>query len=156
VSVTEWLSNGPTSQWIGPQTSISTAECASGEYDYRITFDLTGYDAATAVINGGWITDNAGLKILINGVDTGYTHSSTQFTTASTFTITSGFVSDVNTLDFIVNNDSGNSINPTGLRVTMSGSVSASATPEPSTLALLASALLGLAAFYLRRRWAKA
>lgn len=67
---------------------------------FQTTFDLTGYDPATAAINGLWGADNLGLDILINGVSTGNT--SPGFFSLVSFSINSGFVQGLNTLRFVV------------------------------------------------------
>lgn len=138
-----WMQDSSTSKWISPTADQSTFPDypGSGVYDYRTTFDLTGFDPATAIITGQWETDNSGLDILINGLSTGNTHvTPPTYNIFSSFTISSGFQSGINTLDFIVDNAAvGNPadpglINPTGLRVELSGTVNA--VPEPSTLLL--------------------
>src|SRR5437588_419013 len=68
-----WLANGPDSNWIAPNWNQRAGD-AEGDYIYRTTFDLTGFDPNTANIVGQWAMDNQGLDILINGVSTGITH----------------------------------------------------------------------------------
>jgi len=129
-----WLGDDSISAWIGPNNDASV----SGPdifYTYRTTFDLSGFDPTTASLTGQWSADNGGSDILLNDSSTGNTAGA--FNSWSSFTILSGFIAGVNTLDFIVNNGGG----PTGLRVEV--------LPEPATLSLLA--LGGLMALCRRR-----
>lgn len=145
-----WTPNSDSSHWIGPsaiQDQLTDGDGA-GDYAYETTFDLTGLDSRTAQIQGRWMTDNFGLDILINGLSTGITHYDGVlpcFAYFSDFTISSGFVEGKNTLTFLVRNaplDDPSKINPTGLRVEMSGT--AVAVPEPATLVVLLGGLVGL------------
>ena len=127
-----------------------------GDYTYQTKFDLTGMNPKTAMILGNWACDNEGVEILLNGINVADITSSS-FGSFEPFTIDSGFVSGINTLDFIVDNTPGGSAtsNPTGLRVEMSGT--ADAVPEPCTLALLGVGAVGLLGCAWRwRRGAKA
>ncbi len=110
-----WMLNGPNSKWIGPQADQSGAGGnAEGDYTYRTTFDLTGYDVSRIRVVGGWAADNSGLDILVNGTSSGLTSGG--FGSFSSFTITNGLVAGKNTLDFKMNNLPATP-NPTGLRV---------------------------------------
>lgn len=141
-----WLADDSISAWVGPDTAQTVSP--AGNYDYQTTFNLTGFLPATAFLTGQWAADNAGLNILVNGVSTGITAAGLSSWTP--FTIGTGFVAGVNTLDFIVQNFSGVDT-PTGLRVEMSGTANLSAaTPEPATLVLLGAGLIVLSS--LRRR----
>jgi len=119
-----WVPNTVTSKWISPSANQSQTEedggNADGYYIYKTTFDLTGLDPGSASITGQWATDNNGL-IKLNGSITGQTTGIEDFGGFTPFSISTGFVSGVNTLEFVVNNIPGPSVNPTGLRVEMSG-----------------------------------
>ena len=110
-----WMANSNTSKWIGPR--FFTDQAAGGDYTYSIIFDLTGLDPASAVIIGQWTSDNAGTDILINGVSTGNSNPGS-FGIYTAFTISSGFIDGLNTLEFRVNNAS---LGYTGLRAELSG-----------------------------------
>ncbi len=124
-----WLANGPNSKWLAPQASQATGN-APGDYKFRITFDLTGLEPFTAVITGTWTSDNAGPEVLLNGVSTGFAGDGNFPVLGNAFTINSGFIDGTNTLDFVVNNAS-TAINPTGIRVELSGT--ADLQPPPGT-----------------------
>jgi hypothetical protein len=106
-----WLANNSVSKWIGPRADVSGA--AGGDYTYRVTVDLTGRDPSDVRLEGNWTSDNTGLNILVNGVSTGISQGG-NFGIWYPFTLSSGFVSGVNTIDFRVNNAGAGF---TGLRV---------------------------------------
>ena len=130
-----WLGDNSLSSWIGPNTVDLVGP--GGLFTYQTTFDLSGLDHTTASILGRWATDDQGIDILINGTATGNTSAS--FGVFTDFTINSGFIAGVNTLDFVVTNGHG----PTGLRVEITNA-NAVAVDEPYALALLGLGLLGL------------
>lgn len=150
-----WLPNNPSSTWIGPVVNglnTNDAYGPSGNYTYTTTFDLAGFDIASAVIHGLWATDNAGTDILLNGVSVLNGQGSTgagslrSFSVWTPFSISSGFKEGVNTLQFVVNNsDTG----PQGLRVELNAF--AVPVPEPTSLGLVGAGLASLA-FRRRRR----
>lgn len=140
-----WLGDTATSAWIGPDSGgTNDLDGPKGDYTYRTTFDLSGLQASTASIIGKCSADNFGVDILLNGGATGFTAG--EFQSYYNFSIASGFIAGVNTLDFIVTNGGG----PTGLRVDLAGTADSMAVPEPISLAILGSGLFCTA--LLRRR----
>lgn len=92
-----WFPNSSTSGWVWEN---ATGQPTNTTRTFRTTFDLTGLDASTASLSGTWLADNFG-KIVLNGQDTG--NSATNFfLSPSAFSINAGFVSGINTLDFVV------------------------------------------------------
>ncbi|MEQ8847784.1 hypothetical protein [Botrimarina sp.] len=128
-----WVSNNAGSRWIGPATTPD-ARAPGGAFTYETTFTLpANADLSSVAISGDWGTDNGGLDILINSVSTGQT--SVGFTSLTAFSVTSGFQTGINTLQFVLNNatNANNSDNPTGLRVdNISGMYDV--IPEPTSL----------------------
>lgn len=76
---------------------------------------------------------NNGVDILLNGASLGLNVGGFNAFSPN-FTIASGFVAGVNTLDFVVRNDPGSGDNPIGLRVEVSGTADAASVPEPSDM----------------------
>ena len=120
-----WVPNTAGAKWIAPQFDTvgsageaSDAGAGPGTYVYRTTFDLTGFDPATAILTGGWATDNRGASIRLNGVDTGLTNTA-QFVQVTNFSLAApgaSFQPGVNTLEFYVVNE-GQGVGYTGLQV---------------------------------------
>ena len=145
-----WTPNTSTADWISPGSSGNTS-WPVGTYVYQTTFTLSpGENAATAQLSGMWTSDNDAC-IDLNGVNTGQCVGFASFGSLSAFSITSGFMSGVNTLAFVVHNGGG----PTGVIAEVSGTVSPGTTPavpEPSSLFLMGTALAAAGLFYRRMR----
>jgi hypothetical protein len=144
-----WVANTGSAEWISPQGTYSSSGGgdAVGTFTYTETFSLAGYNLATVDLTGMFANDNVG-EIWINGVDTGIGHAGLG-SWSPTFNITSGFDPGVNTITFLVTNNSATGANPSGLIVELSGTGSLSSVPEPASFAFIG---LGLGALGLLGR----
>jgi hypothetical protein len=97
-----YFANDADSQWIWQE---ATGQPTDVTRTFRTTFDLTGLDPSTASISGLWGADNTGVAILLNNNSTGNSlpgSPSTNFGQLHSFSINTGFVSGINTLDFVI------------------------------------------------------
>lgn len=134
-----WAANTATAQWDAPKMP----EPINGAYNYTTTFTVVGDTAVS--ITGKLSADDEVVDVLLNGVSLGITTPDgllpgAGFTTLHPFSITSGFVLGVNTLEFETMNIHGV---VTGLIVDMTGT----SVPEPGSLAMFGIGLSGLFAF---------
>ena len=141
-----YLAENAGSRWISYSGSPLVGV---GYATFQTTFDLTGFDAATAQLSGMWGVDNEG-DILLNGVSiaslVGTVYSS--FNTLHAFSAASGFLSGVNTLTFEVH-DTGA---PMAFRTdNLAVTADALGVPEPAAWALMLAGF-GLVGATLRRR----
>lgn len=130
-----WLPNSGLSMWISPAADENYPDYGTahpdGNYVYRLSFDLTGFNPATAQLSARWGVDNSG-DVFLNGNDV-YAGTSS-YDPLFDFSITSGFIAGVNHLDFAVYNYPWGGANPTGLRVEfLSSSATAVAGVSPGT-----------------------
>ena len=145
----QWVPDDPHSGWIGFQDSFSSSP--HGNYAYELSFDLTGYDPATASLSGSWAADQFG-SINLNGSSTGVTvpdgnWNAALFPNLNPFTISSGFHSGINTLDFIVTEpDDGDGLRGRDLALTVTP------VPETSAFCLLTAAAVVAGIGLIRRR----
>ena len=100
----DYNANDEGSKWISPSPTLGGTR---GVYTYRTTFFLDstvpqGSTLTASVLSGGSLT------VLLNGQPTGIANLNPAFPgphrIAFSFTLTNGFVTGVNTLDFIVDN----------------------------------------------------
>jgi opacity protein-like surface antigen len=147
--INPWMANNDTSKWITPTATQSQSldQWNAGTYTYTLSFDLTGYNAASAAFTGRLAADNS----VVVKLNSQTISSAAGFSDWTSFSANSGFTSGVNKLDFVVTNWAQDSGNPTGLRVEFASSSIMAAVPEPETYAMMLAgmALLGVVA---RRR----
>lgn len=147
--VSPWMANNGTSRWITPTSNQAQSFDAwnAGTYTYSMTFDLSGYKAATASFTGRMAADNSVVILLNKQV----VSSASGFSDWTGFAANGGFVDGVNRVDFVVTNWAQNGGNPTGLRVEFTGS-SVTAVPEAETYAMLLGGLALIGAVARRRK----
>lgn len=110
-------------------STLPNYDANNGPYTYQTQFDLTGMLPSTAILNLEIAADDILKDVLLNGVSQGITDSTLHYTVPISATINSGFISGVNTLQFIVINNNGNTEynngggtpNPTSLWVQVYG-----------------------------------
>ncbi|HUB27386.1 MAG TPA: hypothetical protein VL992_18315, partial [Tepidisphaeraceae bacterium] len=122
----------------------STNEPA-GDYQYRTTFDLAGFNPSSAAISGIVYCDDQAEAVLLNGIVIAGPGPASGFPDAGAgldFSASTGFVAGINTLDFIIDNDliHGDEESVTALDVTdLAGTASV---PEPVSGAMIAAGAL--------------
>lgn len=175
--VTAWTtntSNTGTSAWIVPNLAVllpgqfedQDVNANMGLFTFRTTFTIPEA-FASAQITGLWAADNFGGQVPDYNVNNPEPSEINNFIrlngneispgltvygfTAQPFTISSGFVQGLNTLEFNVSNTFGVSIpNPIGAQIVFASATYA--VPEPS-VSILAASGLGIAGFrHVRRR----
>jgi hypothetical protein len=143
-----WVPNDANSAWIGFKDSSDTRPY--GTYTFETTFNLTGYNPSTASLIGRWAADQYG-SLYLNGaleqsVPDGNWNAGANPNLTS-FTISSGFLAGINTLDFSVVFPDGFD----GLRVeplTLTATPNGTGVPETGqTVMLLGLGLAGLGWF---------
>ncbi|MHB8861487.1 MAG: hypothetical protein ACYC6N_03715 [Pirellulaceae bacterium] len=140
------------SQWIN-RTRVGTDNLLAGWYHYQTTFDLTDFVLSTVRIDGSWATDNQS-QIWLNGAYTDVSKGLRGFEQMADFSLTSGFISGMNTLEFRVYNDPGSPAgnNSTGLQVQIVSAAGVVPTPSALTGLFSMGLVMGLFTVFRRRK----
>ncbi len=104
-----WVADDAHSAWVGWKDSGDTSPY--GYYTYQLTFNMAGLDPSTASLSGLWAADQYGY-VTLNGNTTSVSVADGNWDASAhpnlnNFTISSGFVSGTNTLDFVVDEPDG-------------------------------------------------
>jgi hypothetical protein len=145
-----YFADTATAAWVAPTASGNAG--VGGFYTYALTFDLTGLDPTTAAISGIYGTDNDG-SISLNGNAPVATTGFAAFGGTTAFSINSGFVAGLNTIDVRMNNGG----DPTAFFVQFNSATASplsSGVPEPATGLPLCLGLLGVIVLSFVRRTA--
>jgi hypothetical protein len=135
-----WTS-GPNPGSTGPVNPVP-----NGTYDYQTRF--TTSDLGAISISGNLSADDRVIGIKINGVNattTGIPTTDQGYAAFYAFTASApGTISGVNTIDFLVANTN---LVVEGLLVQFTAASTSATTPEPASIVLLGSGLVGLVAY---------
>jgi len=100
----DYNANDSGSKWISPAAALGGVR---GAYTYRATFLCDAADAASASLSAS-VLSGGSLVVLLNGQPTGVANLTPSFPGPHrnnfSFSITNGFVAGLNTLDFVVDN----------------------------------------------------
>lgn len=124
-----WLPNDGASKWISV-VNPGTTSINGGGYGYRTTFSLAGFIPSTAQLTFSVAIDNAMTNVFLNGLATGQAFAGFAGF-SSPFTVNSGFVSGVNTLEFGTENQGAG---PGAFRAVVSGTALGANTNAPPPL----------------------
>jgi hypothetical protein len=149
-----YFADTATAAWVSPGSNGTAG--AAGNYVYDLAVDLTGFDAGSVSIAGGFGTDNDG-AIWVNNESPVATTGFGGFGSQTAFTIDSGWVAGMNTIHVRVNNGG----DPTAFFVQFDSVLAeppqAEAVPVPLIgpwgMGLLAGLLIFSALFGIRRRY---
>ena len=112
-----WFPNRSTSRWISSALDSGLGDLP-GNYSYRTSFDLTGFDPTSVQIKMQISVDDELVDIKLNNQSVGLKISGPggiPFRFSHGMQISSGFISGINTLEFIVFNQ-GTVNNPTAIQ----------------------------------------
>ena len=132
----------PASDWVW---DLASSDGVANPLNFTFSFSLAGFDVLTAELTGLWGVDNVG-SVFLNGnllsnLPDVVTGNFNVLHTLSAGPGSSAFVAGLNVLSFDVGNRGG----PGAFRASVKVTADAKPVPEPTTLAIFALGIMGLA-----------
>ncbi|TWX64776.1 PEP-CTERM sorting domain-containing protein [Colwellia demingiae] len=139
----------PASDWVW---DLANSDGIANPLDFTFSFSLAGFDVLTAELSGLWGVDNVGSVFLngnlISSLPDVVTNNFNVLHALSAGPGSSAFVAGLNVLSFNVGNRGG----PGAFRASVKVTADVKPIPEPSTLAIFALGMIGLASRRFKRQ----
>jgi hypothetical protein len=149
------LANAPTGQWISDVAQVNNGWGVGPTVFASRTFDLTGYNLLSVTLTGNFSVMDGNIGLFLNGFlipgTTVFFPPNLPWQYLTSFSTGSGFNAGLNTLEFR-SNSSNAMWDGVMLRDTWVNGNQLNTVPEPASIALLGSGLLGMAIVARRRQ----
>lgn len=149
------LANAPTGQWISDVAQVNNTWGIGPTVFASRTFDLTGYNLSSVTLTGNFSVMDSNIGLFLNGFlipgTTVLYPPNLPWQYLTSFSTNSGFNAGINTLEFQSN--SSNSIyDGVMLRDTWVNGEQSNTVPEPASMVLFSTGLIGVYGVARRRR----
>ena len=149
------LANAPTGQWISDVAQVNNTWGTGPTVFVSRTFDLTGYNPSSVTLTGNFSVMDSNIGLFLNGIlipgTTVLYPPNFPWRYLTSFSTSIGFNAGINTLEF-QSNSSNATWDGVMLRDTWVNGEQLNTVPEPASMVLFATGLIGVYGVARRRR----